>query len=98
MAGKAKKVTKGIRAELAELKRKQRERMKAAGETPQSLKKKRDQRRAEAAAYGCGSEKVQERAREGSGERRAGAAAGAPPPGCAMSVGRATQTSAAPPL
>ena len=49
MAGKAKKVTKGIRAELAELKRKQRERMKAAGETPQSLKKKRDRRRAEAA-------------------------------------------------
>ena len=49
MAGKAKKVTKGIRAELAELKRKQRERMKAAGETPQSLRKKRDRRRAEAA-------------------------------------------------
>lgn len=48
MAGKAKKVTKTIREQLADLKRKQRERMKAAGETPQSLKKKRDQRRAEA--------------------------------------------------
>ena len=49
MAGKAKKVAKTIREQIAELKRKQRERMKAAGETPQSLKKKRDQRRAEAA-------------------------------------------------
>jgi len=49
MAGKAKKVAKTIREQIAELKRKQRERMKAAGETPQSLKKKRDRRRAEAA-------------------------------------------------
>ena len=49
MAGKAKKVAKTIRQQLTELKRKQRERMKAAGETPQSLKKKRDRRRAEAA-------------------------------------------------
>ena len=49
MAGKAKKVSKLIREQVAELKRKQRERMKAAGETPQSLKKKRDRRRAEAA-------------------------------------------------
>ena len=49
MAGKAKKVAKTIREQVAELKRKQRERMKAAGETPQSLKKKRDRRRAEAA-------------------------------------------------
>jgi hypothetical protein len=48
MAGKAKKVTKTIREQLADLKRQQRERMKEAGETPQSLKKKRDQRRAEA--------------------------------------------------
>ena len=48
MAGKAKKVTKTIREQLADLKRQQRERMKAAGETPQSLRKKRDRRRAEA--------------------------------------------------
>ena len=49
MARSAKKATKTIRQQLTELKRQQRERMKAAGETPQSLKKKRDQRRAEAA-------------------------------------------------